>query len=76
MEFSVTLVKGFDSNPQFYMYVIILRQKCVTEVKDFKLFSLEKPVLETALAALNNLREDKIKISNEYLNYRWYSLQS
>ena len=72
----MTLVKGFDSNPQFYMYFIILRQKCVTEGKDFKLFSLEKPVLETALAALNNLREDKIKISNEYLNYRWYSLQS
>ena len=44
-------------------------------IEDFKLVCLAKPVLETALAALNNLRGEKIKISNKYLNYRWYGLQ-
>ena len=48
---------------QFYMYFIIF--KCGTEVQDFKLVCLEKPVLETALAALSNLRGGKINISNE-----------
>ena len=37
----------------------------VTAVEDFKLVCLEKPVMETALAALNNLCGDKIKISKE-----------
>ena len=53
------------SNSQFYLYFIILGKKIVTEVEDFELVCLEKTILETALAALNNLRGDKIKISNE-----------
>ena len=51
-------------NSQFYMYFIIFRQKkCATEVEEFKVVCLEKSLLEIALAALNNLRGDKIKIS-------------
>ena len=53
------------SNSQFYMYFAILGKKSVTEVEDFKLVCSEKTILETALAALNDFRGDKIKKSNE-----------
>ena len=46
-------------------YVIYFSLTCVTEVEDFKLVCLEKPVLEPGLAALNNLCGDKIKILKE-----------
>ena len=51
--------------PSFTCTLLFLGKKCVTEVEDFKLVCLEKPVLETALAVLNDLRGDKIKISTE-----------
>ena len=41
--------------PSFTCTLLFLGKKCVTEVEDFKLGCLEKPVMETALAALNNL---------------------
>ena len=47
-----------------------------TEVEGFKLICIEKLVLETALAALNNLCGCKIKILNKYWNYWCYGLQS
>ena len=46
------------SNFQFYMYFIFLGKKSIAEVENFKLVCL-------ALAALNNFRGDKIKISNK-----------
>ena len=49
----------------FTCTLLLLGKKCVAEVEDFKLVCLEKAVLETALAALNYLRGDKIKMSNE-----------
>ena len=49
----------------FTRTLLFLGKKCVSEVEDFKVVRLEKLVLETALAALNNLCGDKIKISNE-----------
>ena len=46
------------SNSQFYMYFIISGKKSVAEIENFNLVCL-------ALAALNNFRGDKIKISNK-----------
>ena len=47
------------SSSQFYIYFIIFRQKMCNSA------GLEKPVLETVLAVLNNLRRDKIKVPNQ-----------
>ena len=63
--------------PSFTCTLLFLGKKCVTEVEDFKLVCLEKPILETALAALNNLRGDKLRYrTSKYFYYRWYGLQS
>ena len=48
----------------FHVLFIFLG-KYVTEVEDFKLVCLAKQLLKTALATLDNLRGDKIKISDE-----------
>ena len=45
--------------------LLILGKKSVTEVEDFKLICLDKPILEIALAPLNHFCGDKIKITNE-----------
>ena len=37
---------------------------CITEVESFQIVCLCKPVLTTALSALNNLRGDKIDFEN------------
>jgi len=45
--------------------VFILGKKCVTESEGFKMVCIGKPVLETALSALNNLRGDLLDDGND-----------
>ena len=49
----------------FTCTLLFLGKENVTEVVNLKLVCLGNPVMEKALAALNNPRGDKIKISNE-----------
>ena len=53
--------------PSFIYTLLLLGEKCVTEVEDCKLVCLAKPVLQTALTAVN-LPGDKIQISKEQVS--------
>ena len=46
-------------------FFLFLGKDCVTESESFRMVCLAKPVLRTALCALNNLRGDKLEIKNE-----------
>ena len=43
----------------------ILGNKCVTSSAGFQMVCLAKPVLETALAAINDMSEEKLELKNE-----------
>ena len=63
----------------FTKRLFLLGHSCITGAKAFEIVCTPKPVLETALSALNNLRGDSLKdIKNEsyrfagYKQYTWW----
>lgn len=47
---------------KFYFF---LGNKCVTEAATFAMVCLTKPVLETAIAAINELKKTSMEMKNE-----------
>lgn len=61
--FVINKVMGSGGSTIFSCF--LLGKMCVTEADNFKTICLFKPVLETALSAMNNLRGDKINYENK-----------
>ena len=61
-------------NPWLYLtsFCIYTGHSCITKFDLFRLFCFDKPVLITALSAMNNLREDPIEKGSRALRFPGY----
>ena len=74
----ICLLQASIPEPTLRFYFIYTGHNCITESGQFRLVCLAKPVLITALSALNNIRGNPIEKGSgalrfaEYKQYIWW----